>query len=108
MYKLFYKNESNIILDSYSNIITDPNILYYIKSLTIPPAYKNVKIYYYDKNSMKKILYEGTDSKGRKQVIYSPEWVKLQEKKKFATLLEFSKSINKINSTIKKLLNEKN
>lgn len=106
-YKLFYKNESNVIIDSQNNIVYDPDILYYIKSLVIPPAYKNVKIYYYDNRSIKKILYEGYDSKGRKQVIYSPEWIKIQEKKKFNTLLQFSKSINFINTTIKKLLNEK-
>lgn len=92
--------------DFYRNklLITDPEIIKYVKSLVIPPAYTNVKIYYYTDNEIPKILYYGFDSKNRKQVIYSKKWCEATENEKFKNLIEFAKMIPSINKTIDKFL----
>ena len=59
----------------------------------IPPAYRNVKIFY---EKSPKILYEGFDDKDRKQQIYSKAWVKKAEKQKFQELYRFGQKFPKI------------
>jgi DNA topoisomerase-1 len=102
---IIYKLNDNLY-DNYidGNLITDHKIIKYVKSLVIPPAYKNVKIYYSTNNEIPKILYEGFDSKNRKQVIYSKEWCAAKENEKFKNLIEFSKMIPSITKTIDKFL----
>lgn len=95
--KLYYNNIEG-------DLITDPVIIKYVKSLVIPPAYTNVKIYYYTDDEIPKILYEGFDSKNRKQVIYSKEWCAAKENEKFKNLIEFSKMIPSITKAIDKFL----
>jgi DNA topoisomerase-1 len=86
-------------LDKGGNPITDKKILDYIKKLTIPPAYKNVTIFY---EKSPKILFEGYDDKCRKQQIYSPAHKKKAARKKFCHLLEFGKILPQIESDLKK------
>ncbi len=90
-----------IIQDSKGAIVTDKKILEYIEALVIPPAYRNVKIFI---EKSPKILYEGFDSKDRKQQIYSPGWVKKAEKKKFKALEKFGIMMPKIHKDIKELI----
>lgn len=68
--------------------IKTPEILEYIKSLVIPPAYKDVQIFY-EKNKTPKMLYFGYDDKGRKQQIYSQKWRQEADANKFALLIDF-------------------
>jgi DNA topoisomerase-1 len=77
--------------------IKDKKILEHIKSLKIPPAYNNVTIV-----NGKKILAFGFDNKGRKQVIYSPEYVKRQTNKKYNNIIKIAKIFPKIKSILKK------
>lgn len=70
-----------------------------IKTMRIPPNYKNVKI---NTNKNAKVLAIGEDSKGRKQYIYNSEFTEQQKKKKFNDLLILGKHIHKINKEIKK------
>lgn len=73
-----------------------------IMNIKIPPAYKNVYIYPENKNN--KILAYGYDTKNRKQVIYNPMYIKLQNEKKYKKILKLNKIfkiiINDINNTI--------
>lgn len=89
------------ILDKNNNVVADTEVLDYIKKLTIPPAYKDVKIFY-EKNP--KILFEGFDDKGRKQQIYSESHKKKSSTKKFCSLIEFGKVIPKIESDITRII----
>ena len=57
-----------------------------IKSLRIPPNWKNVKI---DKFSKSKLQATGYDSKGRKQYIYNKEYVERNKKNKFNKMNTF-------------------
>lgn len=89
------------ILDKNDKIVTDKVVLEYIKSLVIPPAYQNVKIFY-EKNP--KILFEGFDDKGRKQQIYSASHKKKAMTKKFCSLLGFGDVLSKIECDINKYI----
>lgn len=89
------------IVDKDDKVITDKKILDYIDKLVIPPAYKDVTIFY-DKSP--KILFEGFDDKGRKQQIYSQDHKQKSMKKKFCNLLNFGNVIPRIESDINKYM----
>lgn len=72
-------------------------------NIKIPPAYKNVYIYPNDKN--KKILAYGYDDKNRKQVIYNPEYVKLQNEKKYKKILKLNKIFKRIKDDVNNNIN---
>ena len=88
-------------IDKSKNNITDAKVLEYIKSLVIPPAYQNVTIFY---EKSPKILFEGFDDKGRKQQIYSASHKKKAMSKKFCQLLDFGDVLSKIETDIKKYM----
>lgn len=78
--------------------IKSEKTLEYIKSLRIPPAYKNVVIH--PKNS--KILAYGYDSKDRKQVIYNKKFIEEQKKQRFEKIIKLNSIFAKIQKSIKK------
>ena len=77
--------------------ITDTILLEKIKKMKIPPAYDNVTIL-----NNKKILAYGYDSKNRKQIIYNPIYVNLQNSKKYNKIEDFNKYFLKIKKCISK------
>jgi len=83
--------------------IKDKKILDYIKNLKIPPAYNKVVIV-----GGKKIIAYGFDSKDRKQVIYSPEYIKSQSDKKFTNIVKIAKIFPKILKILNKDINSSN
>jgi len=93
-----------LFTDLKGNTIKDAKILEYAKRLVIPPAYDNVTIFY---EKQPKILFEGYDSKGRKQQIYSPQWVKKTTKKKFQMLIEFGQMLPRIHHDIQQYIKQK-
>ncbi len=100
---IIYK-DGNTLTNHQGKRITDSVILEYVKSLVIPPAYQKVRIFY---EPNPKILYEGTDSKGRLQQIYSKKWRTAADRLKFKKLIKFGKEIPKIFANIEKHINEK-
>jgi len=92
------------ILDKNKQVVIDKKILDYINNLVIPPAYRDVTIFY-EKNP--KILFEGYDDKNRKQQIYSQAHKKKSSKKKFCHLMEFGIMLPKILSDIEKNMKSK-
>ena len=82
--------------------ITDKTILNKISHIYIAPAYKNVRIFL---NS--DLLATGIDEAGRKQYVYSEEFKKKREIKKFDKMIKLSKSIDALQKKIDKDLNEK-
>lgn len=89
------------ILNKDNKIVTDKDVLEYIKKLVIPPAYNDVSIFY---ETSPKILFQGYDDKGRLQQIYSQEHKKKAAKKKFCHLLDFGKVLPKIESDMNKYI----
>jgi DNA topoisomerase-1 len=84
----YYKNNKEI---------TSKKELEKIKALKIPPAYQNVTIV-----NTNKIVAYGYDSKGRKQTLYNPEFVKNQSEKKFDKIFDSMKVFKKIKNVIAK------
>ena len=93
------KKQKHKILDKFDKQVTDKTVLEYINKLMIPPAYDNVSIFY---EKAPKILFEGYDSKGRLQQIYSKLHKKKAAHKKFCNLMEFGKVLPKIKYDLKK------
>lgn len=71
-------------------VITDKKELGYLKSLGIPPAWKDVKI---AKNKRAKILATGVDNAGRLQYIYHPSFRARREQEKFERVLRFARAL---------------
>lgn len=88
--------------DPKGNIVKNKEILEYIKNLVIPPAYKDVIIFY---EKSPKILFQGYDDKQRLQQIYSKKWREQADKAKFKSLIEFGKKLPQM--TLKMLDNIK-
>lgn len=84
----YYKNNKEI---------TSKKELEKIKALKIPPAYQNVTIV-----NTNKVIAFGYDSKGRKQVLYHPEFVKKQSESKFNKIFDSMKVFKKIKNVIAK------
>ena len=73
--------------------ISDENTLKRIRSLVIPPAWKNVWISPDEKSHVQAT---GLDSKNRKQYRYHTGWNQVRNHAKFATLLEFGETLPQI------------
>lgn len=84
------------------------NLLKHIKTLKIPPGYKNVKI---SSNMKSKVQAIGIDNKDRSQYIYNKEYIEKQSEIKFEDLIYFGKKIKRIrkdiNSNIKSCVNDR-
>jgi DNA topoisomerase-1 len=77
------------------NEINDDIEIEKLKSYKIPPAYQDVKFIL-----TKKIIAYGFDSKGRKQVIYQPSYIKKQHDKKYKKIASSIKTFEKIKRKI--------
>lgn len=79
--------------------ITDPKQLQRIKSLVIPPAWKNVWICALDNGHLQ---VTGTDIRNRKQYRYHPQWNIIRSQTKFYHIYEFGKALPAIRARVKK------
>jgi DNA topoisomerase I len=77
-------------LDSHGNRITDPAKLERIESLVIPPAWKDVWI---SPRASAKLQATGSDSAGRRQYLYHPEYRAQQEQAKYDKLIRFAERL---------------
>jgi DNA topoisomerase-1 len=75
-----------------------------VKSLRIPPAWKEVWIC---KDAKGHIQATGKDERGRKQYIYHPEWKELRSQTKFHKLLTLAEVLPKIRRTVSKDISRK-
>ena len=79
-----------VYLDKNKDRLKDPETIDYIKSLVIPPAWKDVEI---TTNTRAKILAYGRDQKGRKQYIYNPKFRARKDADKFDRILHFAENL---------------
>jgi len=84
--------------------IHNKNTLEYLRTIYIPPAYKNVKI---DLNPNARVRVKGIDKAGRQQWLYNPTWVKKTSERKYCRLIQFGKVLPKIRRDIEITLNNK-
>lgn len=80
--------------------VTDPDMLQYARGLVIPPAYRDVEIYYRRGTRPPKIMYMGTDAAGREQYIYAPWWAEQQRDIKLCSLIRFGELLPRIQTDI--------
>jgi DNA topoisomerase-1 len=73
--------------------VTDKKELVYLKSIGIPPAWKDVKI---AASHNARIQATGVDKAGRLQYIYHPKYRARQEKEKFERILRFAQALPKM------------
>lgn len=84
--------------------ITDTAVLRYVENIKppIPPAYRDVKIFYARDPSTLQKLFEGFDAAGRKQQIYSPTWNASAYRSKFEDLVKFGEKLPSLQRKILK------
>ena len=82
---------------NYAAEITDSDTIQRIKSLAIPPAWKEVRI---AASPNAKILARGIDDSGRKQAIYHPKFRAKQEQQKFDRTLRFAEALPRLRQQI--------
>ena len=75
------------------------NLLEHIKSIKIPPGYKNVEI---SSNINSKVQAKGVDTKNRPQYIYNKEYTNNQSEIKFEDLIIFGKKIKRIRKDLQR------
>ena len=80
-------------VDSGGKIIKDETALERIKSLVIPPAWKNVRISPFAGSSIQAV---GMDLKGRVQYLYNAQFRQKQERKKFEKIERFGEYLPKL------------
>jgi len=86
------------------SLINDKEVIMHFKSLAIPPAWKNVWISPHKDGHLQAT---GTDDRGRKQYLYHPSWVTMQEENKFFRLIAFGKALPCIRKHIRQDLRKK-
>jgi DNA topoisomerase-1 len=77
-------------VDARGNRITDEDKLEQIKSLVIPPAWKDVWI---SPSASSKLQATGLDAAGRKQYLYHPSFRAQREQEKFDKLIRFAEGL---------------
>jgi len=92
-YKRIKKGTGFSYLDLDDKPIKDKAILERINFLAIPPAWTDVWISPFDNSHLQ---VTGIDAKGRKQYLYHPSWVKVQQEHKFDRMVEFGEILPKI------------
>ena len=91
--------------DERGNTITDQKELERIKSLVIPPNWKDVWIC---KSPEGHLQATGKDEKGRKQYLYHEEWIAYRQLYKFSSLFDFGMTLPEIRKKINKDLDAPN
>ena len=83
--------------------VTDHEVLDRIRSLAIPPAYRDVWISPHPNGHLQAI---GIDARGRKQYRYHPEWRRKKDLEKFDEMLEFARVLPKLRHRVEQALTE--
>lgn len=76
--------------DENGDRIEEAEVLARIKSLAIPPAWKDVWICPYPNGHLQAV---GTDDAGRKQYLYHEQWRARQDREKFEHMLDFARAL---------------
>ena len=72
--------------DKHGRVLSKSEYTPYLKNIYIAPAYNPVKI---NKRRNDKIIAIGTDSRGRQQYTYNPQYVQKSVESKYRRLIEF-------------------
>ena len=79
-----------LYLDEHGRRIQDPEVLERLRSLTVPPAWKDVWIC---ADPLGHLQATGIDAAGRKQYLYHPRWRERRDREKFVKMVRFGSSL---------------
>lgn len=96
-----YKNNARYYLDG--KLVIDTKKINRFNSLYIPPAYVNVKV---AKSPKHKIQAIGEDTRGRKQYIYHPDFVRELSQRKYDSITKLSTKIVEIETDNNKIIKD--
>ncbi len=80
-------------LDAHGKRLRDPEAVLRIKDLAIPPAWQDVWIC---ADALGHLQATGVDAAGRKQYLYHPRWREMQDRKKFAHMVDFAHALPRL------------
>ncbi len=98
------KEKGSFIYVRSGSKVNDDALTKWIDELTVPPAWKDVKISH---SKRSKVYATGYDQAGRKQAIYSPAFRDKQERLKFDKILRFAEGLPSLRMQISTDLNRK-
>ncbi|HLY47867.1 MAG TPA: DNA topoisomerase IB [Solirubrobacteraceae bacterium] len=90
-------------LDQRGHAIRDPEVLERVRSLVIPPAWRDVWIC---ADALGHLQATGIDAAGRKQYLYHPRWREHRDRQKFRRMEEFGSLLPKLRKRIASDLRE--
>ncbi|HVD45813.1 MAG TPA: DNA topoisomerase IB [Candidatus Limnocylindria bacterium] len=93
-----------LYFDAEGGKIRDPALLDRIRSLVIPPAWKDVWICTRPRGHLQAT---GRDERGRKQFLYHPRWRETRDADKYAKLVGFARTLPRIRSRVARDLRRK-
>lgn len=83
--------------DARGRPVRDPDTIRWIRSLAIPPAWREVWI---SPHRNGHLLATGRDARGRKQYRYHPRWRAAREESKFGRMLAFARVLPRIRAAV--------
>jgi len=98
------KGRGFLYFDAEGGKIRDPASLDRIRSLVIPPAWKDVWICTRPRGHLQAT---GRDERGRKQFLYHPRWRETRDADKYAKLVGFARTLPRIRSRVARDLRRK-
>jgi DNA topoisomerase IB len=84
--------------DEHGDRVTDPEVLDRLRSLAIPPAWKDVWIC---SDPLGHLQATGIDAAGRKQYLYHPRWRERRDREKFEKMVRFGGSLPRLRRRLK-------
>jgi len=88
-----------VYVDPDGKPIADAETLARIRSLVIPPAYRDVWICPNPRGHLQAV---GRDDRGRKQYRYHPKWREVRDENKYDRMIDFAKALPKIRTRTKR------
>ena len=95
------RGKSFIYLDPSGKQVRERSTLDRIRSLAIPPAYRDVWICPSDRGHIQAV---GRDDRGRKQYRYHEKWREVRDENKYGRMVDFAKALPEIRRTVAKHL----
>jgi DNA topoisomerase IB len=90
-----------VYLDEYGRRVTDPEALQRIRSLVIPPAWRDVWICPDAAGHLQAV---GVDDRGRRQYLYHERWRRRRDRAKFQRMTEFARALPELRRVVDELL----
>jgi DNA topoisomerase IB len=87
-----------VYLDESSERVEDPEVLERLRSLAIPPAWRDVWIC---ADPLGHLQATGIDAAGRKQYLYHPRWRERRDRQKFEKMVRFGEALPKLRRQVR-------